>query len=129
MKADSEKIHSLIRENLDYFQAQEDSEDWKNYVEYLDDVVLDGLFECVHCSLSYFLTNTDKENVGDDAIPFMEAKFELQVKFILCEHLQMQYLRGPPMILGWHGTFVISFSTTLLFALQTYPRFCYSNNS
>ena len=79
MKADSEKIHSLIRENLDFFQSQEDSEDWKNYVEYLDDVVLDGLFECVHCSLSYFLANTDKEKMGDDVPPFMEAKFELQV--------------------------------------------------
>lgn len=82
VKEDSEKIHALIQENLTYFQAVEESEDWKNYVEYLDDVVLDGLFECVYCSLSYFLENTDKERMAEAGLhPFMESKFELQVRY------------------------------------------------
>ncbi len=81
VKGDSEKIHALVQENLTYFQAAEESEDWKNYVEYLDDVVLDGLFECIHCSLSYFLENTDKERMTEAGLhPFMESKFELQVR-------------------------------------------------
>ena len=81
VKADSEKIHSLIQENLTYFQAEEDSQDWQRYVEHLDDVVLDGLFECVHCSLSYFLENTDKDKMAEGGVaPFLEAKFELQVR-------------------------------------------------
>ena len=83
MRVDGERIHSLIRENLDLFKAQEDSDDWKRYREYLDDVVLDGLFECVHCSLTYFLENTDKEKAPEEASPFMETKFELQVSFVL----------------------------------------------
>ena len=32
-------------------QAEEGSEIWRNYVEYLDDIVLDGFFNCIHCSL------------------------------------------------------------------------------
>lgn len=85
VKADSEKIHALIQENLTYFQADEECEDWRSYVEYLDDVVLDGLFECVHCSLSYFLENTNKDKMADAGLPpFMECKFELQVCPICC---------------------------------------------
>ena len=58
-------------------QAEEESEIWHNYVEYLDDIVLDGFFNCIHCSLQYLLDNTNKEKT--DMPPLMEAKFELQV--------------------------------------------------
>ena len=80
VKADGEKIHSLIKENLDYFQASEDSEDWRHYIEYVDDIVVDGFFECVACSLHYLLANMDKDK---SALPFMEAKLELQVKELM----------------------------------------------
>lgn len=46
-------------------------------MEYLDDIVLDGFFNCIHCSLQYLLDNTNKEKT--DMPPLMEAKFELQV--------------------------------------------------
>lgn len=80
IKADAEKIHSLVQENLNYFQAEEDSQHWRNYVNYLDDVILDGLFECVQCSLLYFMENTDKER---EMPPLMMAKLELQVSQIV----------------------------------------------
>ena len=76
VKADAEKIHTLVQENLGYFQAEAESEFWRNYVDYLDDVVLDGLFECVQCSLLYLKENTDKER---EMPPLMMAKLELQV--------------------------------------------------
>ena len=76
VKADAEKIHALIKENLNHFQAEEDSDHWRSYVEYLDDVVLDGLFDCVQCSLLYFMENTDKER---EMPPLLMAKLELQV--------------------------------------------------
>lgn len=66
----------LVNENLGYFQAEEESEHWRNYIDYLDDVILDGLFECVHCSLLYLKENTDKEK---EMPPLMMAKMELQV--------------------------------------------------
>ena len=73
------KIHMLVNENLGYFQAEEESEHWRNYIDYLDDVILDGLFECVHCSLLYLKENTDKEK---EMPPLMMAKLELQVSNI-----------------------------------------------
>ena len=66
----------LVQENLDYFQAEEESQHWRNYIDYLDDVVLDGLFECVQCSLLYLKENTDKDK---EMPPLMFAKLELQV--------------------------------------------------
>ena len=66
----------IVQENLGYFQAEEESEHWRNYIDYIDDVVLDGLFECVHCSLLYLKENTDKEK---EMPPLMMAKMELQV--------------------------------------------------
>ena len=55
-------------------QAEEGSEIWRNYVEYLDDIVLDG-FNCIHCSLQYLLDNTNKGRTD----MLMGAKFELLV--------------------------------------------------
>ena len=66
----------LVQENLGYFQAEEESEHWRNYIDYLDDVVLDGLFESIQCSLLYLKENTDKEK---EMPPLMMAKLELQV--------------------------------------------------
>lgn len=79
MKADSEKIHSLVKENLEHFKATEDSDDWRNYIEYLDDLVVDGFFNCVECSFKYLLENMDKGKSSDNTPPLMEAKLELQV--------------------------------------------------
>ena len=57
-------------------QAEEDSDVWKNYIEYLDELVLDGLFNCIQCSLQYLSDNTDKEN--SEMPPLLECKLELQ---------------------------------------------------
>lgn len=76
VKADGEKIHAMVKENLEYFKATEDSEDWRRYVDYLDDLVLDGFFSCVECSLRYLLENMDKVKATP---PLLMAKFELEV--------------------------------------------------
>ena len=39
--------------------------------------MVDGLFNCIHCSLRYLLENTDKE--AATMIPLLEVKLELQV--------------------------------------------------
>ena len=54
---------------------------WHSYIEYLDDIVLDGFFNYAHCSLQYFLENTDKENTGMP--PLLEARLELQIPEIV----------------------------------------------
>lgn len=81
--AGSDRIHALVKENLEYFQAEEDTDMWRHYIEYIDDIILDGLFNCVHCSLQYFLDNTvqDKGNMP----PLLEAKLELQAPEMVFE--------------------------------------------
>ena len=49
---------------------------WKHYIEYLDETVLDGFFNCIFCSLQYLMENTDKEN--QDIPALLECKLELQ---------------------------------------------------
>ena len=77
VRGDGEKIHALMKENLELFKADPGSDIWRRYMEYLDDIVLDGFFNCLQCSLQYLLDNTDKEK--SELLPLMEAKLELQV--------------------------------------------------
>ena len=65
-----------MKENLNLFQAESDSDMWQKYLEYLDGIVLDGLFAAVQCSLKYILSNTEKDKT--DMPPLLEAKLELQ---------------------------------------------------
>ena len=58
-----------------FHQADENSEMWKNYLEHIDMIVVDGFFNSIHCSLRYLLSNTDKEKCD---LPFLECKLELQ---------------------------------------------------
>lgn len=44
-------------------------------MDYLDDMVLDGFFNCIHCSLNYLLENTDSKH---NTTGLFEAKLELQ---------------------------------------------------
>jgi dynein heavy chain len=77
IKTAGDKIHQLVSNNLKLFKADETTGIWKSYVEYLDDIVLDGFFNAVHCSLSYLLENTDASK--GSVAPLLEAKLELQV--------------------------------------------------
>lgn len=77
-KTAGEKIHQLVADNLQLFKADETTAIWRSYVEYLDDIVLDGFFSAIQCSLSYLLENTDTSK-GTSTAPLLEAKLELQV--------------------------------------------------
>jgi len=71
----------ILQENLAYFKAEDGSKIWHDYIEYLDDIVLDGFFNYVYCSLQFFLENTDKEKSGMP--PLFEARLELQAPAIV----------------------------------------------
>uniref|UniRef100_A0A8C5WIH4 Dynein axonemal heavy chain 17 n=1 Tax=Leptobrachium leishanense TaxID=445787 RepID=A0A8C5WIH4_9ANUR len=53
------KIHSLLKENLTLFSADPACDIWKAYVDYIDQMVLDGFFNAIECSLKFLLDNTD----------------------------------------------------------------------
>lgn len=49
---------SCSKSNLELFRAEASSEEWKAYVEYIDDMIIDGFFSSIECSLKFFLDNT-----------------------------------------------------------------------
>ncbi|XP_016077900.1 PREDICTED: dynein heavy chain 9, axonemal [Miniopterus natalensis] len=53
------RIHALVQENLGLFSADPTSSAWKTYVNYIDDMLLDGFFLAIECSLKYLLENTE----------------------------------------------------------------------
>lgn len=50
----------MSQRNLELFRAEQNSEEWKAYVEYIDDMVIDGFFNSIDCSLRFFLDNTGR---------------------------------------------------------------------
>ncbi|XP_068439704.1 dynein axonemal heavy chain 9 isoform X3 [Clinocottus analis] len=76
IRSSGEKIHFLLKSNLQLLGAQQASEEGKAYVEYLDDLVTDGFFSSIQSSLKFFLDNTDHRAA---AAPLFEAQLELKV--------------------------------------------------
>ncbi|XP_070790567.1 dynein axonemal heavy chain 9 [Pituophis catenifer annectens] len=79
------KIHFLIKENLGLFEADSSSDVWKAYLEYIDEIILDGFFNVIECSLKYLLENTDSK-AGH--APLFKVQLELSVpEMIFCPSL------------------------------------------
>ncbi|XP_034563350.1 dynein heavy chain 9, axonemal [Notolabrus celidotus] len=76
IKSSGEKIHFLLKNNLDLFRAESSSDEWKAYVEFIDDTAIDGFFNSIKCSLKLFLDNTDQRAA---AAPLFEAQLVLKV--------------------------------------------------
>lgn len=70
-----EKIKEHLNENMRLFKADIASEEWKQYVEYIDEMITEGFFTAIHCSMSYLLDNTDP---GHPVAPLFESHLELQ---------------------------------------------------
>lgn len=53
---------------------------WKAYVDYVDDMIVDGFFNTIHASLAFLLDNTDSKTTRD---PLFQAQLELQVPYMV----------------------------------------------
>ncbi|NXH09440.1 DYH9 protein, partial [Bucco capensis] len=71
-----QRIHVLLRENQSLLLADPASDGWKVYVDYLDEIVLDGFFTAIECSLKYLLENTDPKA---GLPPLFEVQLDLVV--------------------------------------------------
>ncbi|XP_068610643.1 dynein axonemal heavy chain 9 [Brachionichthys hirsutus] len=76
VQASGEKIHFLLKRNLDLLRGEPASAAWRAYVEHVDDMVVDGFFSSIECSLRLFLDNTDHRT---SAAPLFEAQLDLKV--------------------------------------------------
>ncbi|CAD7689680.1 unnamed protein product [Nyctereutes procyonoides] len=70
------QIHALVQENLGLFVADPTSNIWKTYVNYIDEMLLDGFFLAIECSLKYLLENTE---CRAGLTPIFEAHLSLAI--------------------------------------------------
>ena len=76
IKIDGQQIHHLVSKNAEFLQADTKSQFWEDYLNYVDEKVIDGLVRCVKCSLDYMYDNMEDKS---DQIPLFAAKLELQM--------------------------------------------------
>lgn len=69
-------VSSSEQQNREFFKASPETETWKAYVDYVDEMVVEGFFNTIKCSLQFLLNNTDLKLSPD---PLYEARLELQV--------------------------------------------------
>uniref|UniRef100_A0A8C5TMB1 Dynein axonemal heavy chain 17 n=1 Tax=Malurus cyaneus samueli TaxID=2593467 RepID=A0A8C5TMB1_9PASS len=66
----------LLQENQSLFRADPASDTWKAYLDYVDEIVLDGFFSAIECSLRYLLENTDPKA---GLTPLFEVQLDLVI--------------------------------------------------
>uniref|UniRef100_A0A667Y5V4 Dynein axonemal heavy chain 11 n=1 Tax=Myripristis murdjan TaxID=586833 RepID=A0A667Y5V4_9TELE len=59
IQVDGDLIHKLVQENMILFHAEPDSEAWQSYLEYVDEMVVEGLFGFISRSLEFFVENME----------------------------------------------------------------------
>ncbi|KAF4019994.1 hypothetical protein G4228_011768 [Cervus hanglu yarkandensis] len=74
------KIHNLVEENRKLFRANPSLDAWKIYVEFIDDIVVEGFFQAIMHDLDFFLKNTEKQL---KPAPFFQAQMILMPPEIL----------------------------------------------
>eukprot|EP00058_Branchiostoma_floridae_P013849 XP_002599337.1 hypothetical protein BRAFLDRAFT_275161 [Branchiostoma floridae] len=81
-KESGNKIHDLVKENLGFFKAEEDTDIWRAYVDYVDDMVVDGFFNAIHCSLNFLLEIMGSKG---QVSPLFESRLELRAPDMVFE--------------------------------------------
>ncbi|XP_059938625.1 dynein axonemal heavy chain 9 isoform X2 [Mesoplodon densirostris] len=80
------KIHALVQENLGLFSADPTSSIWKTYVNYIDEMLVDGFFLAIECSLKYLLENIERKA---GLTPIFEAQLSLAIpELVFCPSLE-----------------------------------------
>ncbi|NWR75951.1 DYH9 protein, partial [Centropus unirufus] len=76
VRESGQRIHSLLQENQNLLLGDPASDVWKAYVDYVDEIVLDGFFTAIECSLKYLLENTDPKA---GLSPLFEVQLDLVI--------------------------------------------------
>ncbi|XP_076016721.1 dynein axonemal heavy chain 11 [Genypterus blacodes] len=70
IRKDGDTIHKLVQENMVLLHVDPGSEAWQSYLEYVDEMVVDGLFRYISNSLQFFVENME---AGSCQAPLFEA--------------------------------------------------------
>ncbi|KAK2516901.1 hypothetical protein Q9233_013467 [Columba guinea] len=71
-----QSVFFFFQENQSLLLADPASDIWKAYVDYVDEIVLDGFFTAIECSLKYLLENTDPKA---GLAPLFEVQLDLVI--------------------------------------------------
>ncbi|KAG7242136.1 hypothetical protein INR49_024182, partial [Caranx melampygus] len=74
MKKDGDSIYVLVQENMVLFHAEPGSEVWQSYLEYVDEMVVEGLFSYLSHSLQFLVDNMES---WPNQAPLFEAQLML----------------------------------------------------
>ncbi|KAM3873375.1 dynein axonemal heavy chain 11 [Diretmus argenteus] len=70
IRMDGDSIHTLVQENMVLFHTDPTSEAWQSYLEYVDEMVVEGFFSSIRHSLEFFVENMES---GPCQAPLFEA--------------------------------------------------------
>ena len=65
IKDGGKAIHKLVKSSNKAVKVSQASPDWKAYVDFVNDVVVDGLAQATICSLQFVLENLELKSLGD----------------------------------------------------------------
>ena len=116
IKEGGKTIHTKVKETNKVLRVSNASQDWRAYVDFMNNIVVDGLTKIVRNSLDYLLDQIDPAVIArDDKMPMLELKLDLvsvrvndkrrdEVRFI--PDLQESGGKGvKDLVNGWVGTF------------------------
>ena len=82
IKRDGQTIHDLVEQIMKFFEADDQTEAWKQYLIFVDQMVTEGFVSAIRNSLSYLAENMDRIK-ANEAAPFLEARIELENENLL----------------------------------------------
>jgi dynein heavy chain len=114
VQAGGADFYNLLRENAKLFLADPKSQIWETYVDYLDGLLLDGLFNVAFKSMCYLLDRMDEDAVqeldGPAIRPLFQGVLELQVPHAVCVPGILETDEGKaPMLLDWIRDYISDF--------------------
>nr|XP_003217173.1 PREDICTED: LOW QUALITY PROTEIN: dynein heavy chain 17, axonemal [Anolis carolinensis] len=74
VKDAAQKIQTMVEENAELFKVDTKTAMWSQYVDYVDEIVLDGYFKFVRKSLQFLLSNM---TIDANIAPLFEVRMEL----------------------------------------------------
>jgi len=78
IKEGGKAIHTMVKDTNKVLRVSNASNDWRGYVDFINNVVVDGLGKVVYTSLNYLYDQIDPETIAkEDKLPMLEVKLDL----------------------------------------------------
>lgn len=78
IKEGGKNVHNMVKDTNKVLRVSNASNDWKAYVDFVNNVVVDGLARVVYTSLDYLFEQIDPTTIAkEDKLPLIEIKLDL----------------------------------------------------